>query len=159
MSESLIVHICKGPATIKHKPSIAKAKKHVAEVIKAARFAKKCLDEDKEAVLDKMRDEKHPLLQLLEPMMKNDQFSSYKEADFIIEGMVLTKPNRVVNEFIEWWNRGDANDTAWRMDPDNRRLKIVVCGAGTWGDSPDGQGFNLMQEVWRFDLPHRFGIR
>jgi hypothetical protein len=45
------------------------------------------------------------------------------------------------------------------MDPDNKRLKIVVCGEGTWGDSPDGQGFNIMQEAWRFDLPHMLGVR
>jgi hypothetical protein len=157
MSESLIVHICKGPERILHKPSITKAKKHVAEIVKAARFADRMLKADKADALEKLP--KDHLIRLLEPMMKNDQFTSYLEAEITIEWMAVTKPNKFVNEFVDWWNRGDANDTAWRMDPDDKRLKIVVCGAGTWGDSPDGQGYNLMQEAWRFDLPHMLGVR
>jgi hypothetical protein len=159
MSETLIVHICKGPERIDNKASITKAKKHIEEVVKAAKFARKRLEEDKEDVLDRMEKEKHPITQLLEPMMKHNQFSTYREAEITLEYMECTKPAKFIKEFVAWWNRGDGNDTSWRMDPDNRKRKIVVCGAATYGDSPDGYGFNLMQEAWNFDLPHRLGIK
>lgn len=159
MSETLIVHICKGPDLLKNKASLTKAKQHMEKVVKAAKFAKKMLDDEKEDALDKMEQEKHPYTQLLEPMMGHNQYSSYREAEITLEYMECIKPGKFLKEFVAWWNRGDANDTSWRMDPDDRKRKIVVCGAATFGDSPDGQGFNLMQEAWNFDLPHRLGIR
>jgi hypothetical protein len=65
-----------------------------------------------------------------------------------------------VTKFLAWW-RGDeyARDTNSRLDPDDRKQQIVVCGEMSGGERPEGFGYTAMARAYYFDIPDALGIR
>ena len=64
----------------------------------------------------------------------------------------------IVKRFYHWWEHG-ARDTSSRVDPDDLNSLIVVAGDQTWGDTPDGVGYELLNEVKKLDLFEVLGLR
>ena len=57
---------------------------------------------------------------------------------------------REVRQFAEFWNEGSARDLSSRPDPDHPQRKVVVAGDMSWGDEPDGCGYQNLK--WAFGL-------
>jgi hypothetical protein len=68
-------------------------------------------------------------------------------------------PEEFVDEFIAWWDTGSGRDTNTRLDPDNIKQKIVVCGDMSWDGSPDGYGYTITRKAYWFGVPQALGIR
>lgn len=56
-----------------------------------------------------------------------------------------------VDKFYRVWGKG-SKDSASRIDPDNPERKIVFAGCPSWGDEPDGLGYEVLKihEIFGF---------
>jgi hypothetical protein len=71
-------------------------------------------------------------------------------------------PREFVNAFIAFWNEPNTRDVVCRdlpkfLDPENK-MKLVFAGDTSWGDEPDGWGYQMLETVARFDLWGAFGL-
>jgi hypothetical protein len=68
-------------------------------------------------------------------------------------------PNHVsaVGEFVQWWNEEDRppNDVNYYMYED---FTIMVAGEMTWGDTPSGDGFTMMEYLIMTGTYKRLGL-
>ena len=60
-----------------------------------------------------------------------------------------------------WHAAPSCRDAAVRTNPDNPKEIIICCGELSWGDEPDGAGYNNLKTVCRLPDPVKdiFGIR
>lgn len=70
-----------------------------------------------------------------------------------IEDLVvfLDAPDCVLDRFFQAWE-GGARDMAVRSYPDNDDEVIVVAGDMSWGDTPQGIGYQALNDIHRYDL-------
>lgn len=68
-------------------------------------------------------------------------------------------PSRFLRVFLDFWVRGTPRDTATRDDPDNRAQQIVVAGEMSWGDEPEGYGYQMLKAANYLQLMPLLGIR
>lgn len=65
----------------------------------------------------------------------------------------------LVGGVVTFWNDPRARDTAWRFAKvGNKAVRIVVAGGTSWGDSPDGEGYELLMEAERLGLLDSLGL-
>lgn len=161
MGDDLIVHICKGPVKIP-KWKLRRAMTHAKAVKKYAKKMVEAYDrveEGKDSTWDKGLLEAAPKHRLLKAFFEEEQYESIDDAYDGLCTLAETDEEKFVANFARWWNTGSARDTSWRFDPDDRKRKILVCGDTSGGDSPDGEGYNLMRSAYWYELPQRVGIR
>lgn len=60
-----------------------------------------------------------------------------------------------------WHEAPNCRDATARTNPDNPKEIIICCGELSWGDEPDGAGYNNLKTVCRLPDPVKdiFGIR
>src|ERR1035437_6766363 len=65
---------------------------------------------------------------------------------------IQEQPESIIREFVDWWHNLDSRDACGRQDPDDPRQKLVYAGELSWGDEPDGYGFQIIKKalVWGF---------
>ncbi len=63
-----------------------------------------------------------------------------------------------VKDMFEAWPP-DGRDCASRIDPDDPTQLLVFAGRETWGDEPDGCGYQYMKELLSLGIAETFGIR
>jgi hypothetical protein len=66
---------------------------------------------------------------------------------------------KVIQKFVAGWNDGDFRDLATRDDPDRPRRKVVVAGELSWGDEPDGAGYQLLKKAFGLGIAERLGVK
>jgi hypothetical protein len=79
------------------------------------------------------------------------------ESDHVFTG---TPQNLVkeVQEFAESWNNSSFRDLAFRIDPKKPGRKVVVAGDMSWGDEPDGLGYQMLKKAFGLGIAQSFGI-
>lgn len=148
MGADLITYIAVGPAR-PTKRQIESAIKGADKIIKHCKKLVKLSDD--EIALD------HPLLSDLIGEEGLDNIDLVKP---YIETIALSNPKKVVKEFLDWWGgRTYARDTNGRPDPHRPNEIIMVCGEMSWGDLPDGIGYQTMRQAYWLGIPYRLGIR
>jgi hypothetical protein len=50
-------------------------------------------------------------------------------------------------------------DTCSREDPDNPHKKLVYAGEMSWGDEPQGQGYQMLKRALAWGFAEALGIR
>jgi len=65
---------------------------------------------------------------------------------------------KAVREFAAAWNEGRFRDLAFRVDPDEPGRKVVVAGELSWGDEPDGLGYQMLKKAFGLGIAQRLGI-
>jgi hypothetical protein len=60
-----------------------------------------------------------------------------------------------VTEFVEFWNRPDSRDAAYRMVGEH---KVVFAGDRSWGDEPDGYGYRMLRDADTLGLTDDLGL-
>jgi len=161
MGADLIVHICKGPLKIP-KWRLRQATTHAKRVVKQAKKVVEAYDRieaGSAALLDKELLESASKHRLLKDFFDEENFDSIDDAYDSLVTIANTGVEQFLSDFADWWNSGSARDTAWRLDPDDRKRKILVCGDTSHGDSPDGEGYNFMRSAYWYGIPQRVGIR
>jgi len=63
-----------------------------------------------------------------------------------------------VQEFATGWNDGCFRDMAFRIDPDKPGRKVVVAGELSWGDEPDGLGYQMLKKAFGLGIAQRLGV-
>jgi len=63
-----------------------------------------------------------------------------------------------VQEFAAGWNGGCFRDLAFRIDPEKPGRKVVVAGELSWGDEPDGRGYQMLKKAFGLGIAQRLGV-
>jgi len=66
---------------------------------------------------------------------------------------------RIVQGFVDDWNKPYYRDMASRPDPDDRNRKVVVAGELSWGDEPDGAGYQLLKRAFGLGIAQSLGVK
>lgn len=162
MGADLICFIAKGPVKV-NKRSQMKAVKRATKIIELAkelvRVAKK-FDREEDLTDAEAKLYNDGILDpLLSGFQDQEQYSSLDEAVENLETLAGFEPNTEVSEFVRYWLTNAARDTNSRIDPDDNKQKIVVCGELSWGDAPEGEGYLKMRYGYWLDIPQSLGIR
>ena len=68
-------------------------------------------------------------------------------------------PAAEVQAFVAEWNEGCFRDLATRDDPDSPGRKVVVAGELSWGDEPDGRGYQMLKKAFGLGIAQRLGVK
>ena len=63
-----------------------------------------------------------------------------------------------IQEFVAGWNDGCFRDLAFRDDPEKPGRKVVVAGELSWGDEPDGCGYQMLKKAFGLGIAQRLGV-
>jgi hypothetical protein len=63
-----------------------------------------------------------------------------------------------IQEFVAGWNDGCFRDLAVRDDPEKPGRKVVVAGELSWGDEPDGRGYQMLKKAFGLGIAQRLGV-
>jgi len=66
-------------------------------------------------------------------------------------------PMKLVEELLDVWHNA-SRDSTFRTFPRNKRKKIWVAGEMSWGDEPDGYGYQTMKRADLAGLHEIFGL-
>lgn len=137
MGAELIGYILVGPADISNKREVA-----IAAVNKTnAALDKWAADPDS------LSEEDHELLTFFYDSGQDDSDAEELKLD----------AEKFVDEFIEFWNSG-SRDSNFRLNPKDVSQKIVFAGDATWGDTPQGYGYELIYTAETFNVLDAFEI-
>jgi hypothetical protein len=65
---------------------------------------------------------------------------------------------REIQEFVTGWNDGCFRDLAFRDGPEKPGRKVVVAGELSWGDEPDGLGYQMLKKAFGLGIAQRLGV-
>jgi hypothetical protein len=65
---------------------------------------------------------------------------------------------KAVQEFAAGWNDGHFRDLTFRIDPERPGRKVVVAGELSWGDEPDGLGYQMLKKAFGLGIAQRLGV-
>jgi len=79
------------------------------------------------------------------------------EAEYVFSSSLkdLTKE---VRDFVAAWNDGRFRDMSYRIDPLHPRRKVVVAGEMSWGDEPEGSGYQMFKKAFGLTIAQRLGV-
>lgn len=63
-----------------------------------------------------------------------------------------------IQEFVAGWNDGCFRDLAFRIDPEKPGRKVVVAGELSWGDEPDGRGYQMLKRAFGLGIAQLLGV-
>ena len=63
-----------------------------------------------------------------------------------------------VRDFVSGWNDRQFRDLSYRMDPLHPNRKIVVAGEMSWGDKPEGLGYQMFEKAFGLTIAQRLGV-
>lgn len=79
------------------------------------------------------------------------------EAGHVFDG-ALDDLAKEVREFAANWNKSDFRDMSFRDDPREKGRKVVVAGELSWGDEPDGRGYQMLKKAFGLGIAQRLGV-
>jgi len=68
-------------------------------------------------------------------------------------------PESVIRDFVAWWHHIEGRDTCSRSDPDDSRQVLVYAGEMSWGDEPQGYGFQKLKQAFGWGFAEALGVR
>lgn len=132
------------------KKMMTKAQKQMTEFVKKA----VALEE-----LEKKADDGVPGADDALGVFMDENLRPYQEVSDITWATAYKKdPMKLVKELIEIWHKS-PRDSNWRYVPGSNQKRIVwYCGEMTWGDEPDGEGYQTMRRADLAGLHEIFGL-
>ena len=79
------------------------------------------------------------------------------EAEHVF-GSTLKDLTREVRDFVANWNNGCFRDMSYRIDPHRSHRKVVVTGELSWGDEPEGSGYQMFKKAFGLTIAQRLGV-
>lgn len=64
-----------------------------------------------------------------------------------------------VQAFVTEWNESCFRDLAAREDPENPGRKVVVAGELSWGDEPDGRGYQMLKKAFGLTIAQLLSVK
>ena len=68
-------------------------------------------------------------------------------------------PSSAIRAFVAWWHCTEGRDTCSRVDTDDPRQKLVYAGEMSWGDEPEGHGYQMLKRAFAWGFAEALGIR
>jgi hypothetical protein len=96
---------------------------------------------------------------LLNNFLEENQGSYYDIPELIEEDLIIDNPEKFVEEFIDFWANGYARDATSRLDPDDPTKIIMFAGSESYGDEPNGYGYNMLKKAFQVGLRDIFDIK
>jgi hypothetical protein len=72
---------------------------------------------------------------------------------------IPVNPAQEIRAFVDWWATTDGRDTCSRTDPDDPRQKLVYAGEMSWGDEPQGLGYQMLKKAFAWGFAKALGVR
>jgi hypothetical protein len=72
---------------------------------------------------------------------------------------IPVNPKAEIQAFVDWWVTLDSGDTCSRTDPDDPRQKLVYAGDMSWGDEPEGTGYQMLKRAFAWGFAEALGVR
>jgi len=152
MGANLIGYLVKGPRTL----DVSKQDKAVDRVLRVLEVCKKYNDwaENPDNI-----GEEYDFSELDGLVDLADAEEVFDLADIVI-GFPATKESaeKIVNDLIYNWPPR-ARDVVCKIDPDDENQVIVFCGDMSWGDEPEGIGYQMLKDGFMFGVWSLFGVR
>ena len=73
-------------------------------------------------------------------------------------GISLEALTKEVWDFAAGWNNSRFRDLSYRADPLHPRRKVVVAGELSWGDEPEGAGYQMLKKAFGLTIAQRLGV-
>ena len=154
MGADFISYTLVGPYTLSSsKRAIDKATKRFIKLVDAAVRCQELEDSPQFSLLDgpakdRIDDEIQELLKQTNLFDSNDLAwaAAYKDSPF-----------RLIDELFDVWHN-PPRDSSCRRDPRDSKRKIWVSGEMTWGDEPDGYGWQTVHHADLAGILSVFGI-
>lgn len=83
---------------------------------------------------------------------------THEETAELLNELVCQNPEKTVDDFIQFWENG-ARDATSRIDPDDKTKVIVFAGEMSYGDEPNGYGYETIRDATYLGLLNFFGIK
>ena len=150
MGADLISYILVGPEKLKASAKATKAMLARGETLVA--LAKRVVDESLD--YDDLTEKEQDLVGTLE----------YED---LVNYVFDLDPSTVLAEFLSLWKNADARDCSARLfdvpskTKGGRRqcFQILVAGDMSWGDEPEGAGYQTIKAALILGFPCQFGVR
>lgn len=166
MGADLITYFCYGPKKLSEK----KIPKAVAQAKAAVALAKTILEMEDLREAGKMTEEafaqemgaldQSPLRHLMGGIESKRSITLLVTEDNFHELRVIEQldPDAVVHDLLHIWNHG-SRDSTWRPVPGHRNLIGLVAGEMSWGDEPDGYGYQTLKNASLVGILPIFGVK
>jgi hypothetical protein len=96
---------------------------------------------------------------LLNNFLEENRESYYDIPELIEDKLIIDNPKKLVEEFIDFWANGYARDATSRLDPDDPTKIIMFAGSESYGDEPNGYGYNMLKKAFQVGLRDIFNIK
>lgn len=166
MGADLITYFCYGPKKLSEK----KVPKAVEQAKKVISLAKTILEMNDRREAGQMTDEafdremaaldKRPIKHFSGGQGSKRSITLLVTEDTFYELRVVAKldPEKIVQDLVQVWNHG-SRDSTWRPVPGHRNLVGHVSGELSWGDEPDGYGYQTLKKANLLGIFPIFGIQ
>jgi len=131
---------------------------------------KKPIDADRSTTLrlDSSMDDTIPTFRSIEDLRSHPKYQDMVrrmladsdrdvEAGYVF-GSGLKDLAKEVRDFVAAWNDGCFRDMSYRIDPLRSCRKVVVSGEMSWGDEPEGSGYQMFKKAFGLTIAQRLGV-
>lgn len=172
MGADLITFLPVGPAKLKaskkrQEVAVRRAKKIISELneLAALREAYEGEDDPKKRKAISLKASKIGVAQKGVPTSAAKNFFSLKlsstGSEFLDDNIWITSldPEKVLEDFLHiWHHRSHCRDCSSRLLPNDPKTQVMVVGEMSWGDEPDGWGFQTVKAAIALGYLEFFGI-
>lgn len=163
MGADLITFIGVGPSKLSRSKALrkkaeTKLKSFVEMAVKWSSLVDKIEDPQPDTDIEVLQDQLDKLDTLGDTEVDNVRWAREYQDD----------PKKLLNELFEVWDSGSSRDVNKRLLPDpskndvwrkpSKKKSIVVAGDMSWGDPPDGFGFQTLMRSEQVGLCTLYGI-
>jgi len=76
------------------------------------------------------------------------------------EAVSTLEPERVLEDLLEIWEGGGARDSTTRVVTIGKQtVRVLTCGDMSWGDEPNGWGYQTLRDADRLGILDALGIK
>jgi len=172
MGADLICYLAVGPVKLnasakRKKAALAQAKRIISELKKARELNEKYekATDDKARRALSLEASKLKIVQEGMPKVAAKNFFSLKFGtggnEFLDENEWIAglNPEQVLKDFLDiWHHRERCRDCSYRPLPGNEKYQVLVAGEMSWGDEPDGWGFQTLKAAGGLGYLKYFGV-
>jgi hypothetical protein len=153
MGADFICYMLVGPSKLSRSKALhKKAEKMLISYCDVATDAKKLTD-----IIDSGSIEGAESAQQLLDALKLDLFKPHEEiCDCLWAAAYQDNPVRLIDELFDVWD--GSRDSAYRNDPRDPKRRFWTAGEMSWGDEPDGFGYQTMKHADAVGLLALYGI-
>ena len=90
---------------------------------------------------------------------EREVLSVFYDEEEVIQDYSIERFKEDLEKFVIFWNDEIGSDISSRLDPDDDKQKLLFAGDSSWGDQPDGYGYEMLTFLEHTQSLDLFGIR